>query len=265
MTCRASNIRGLETTDWSQPQRVESVTIPCPAPYQLEFYVDAAGNSPVERWFQELEEVEAYALGSALDGLLQESGPLLCFLRPQYASSLGRGLYEFRLEDVTILGMMARSWNRFLKQLKARANRAGPVHIATLEALQAHYSRLGRELAAERKRLDVTQASLAKTTGIYQAEISRIEHSHPQSSLGLEFVNVDVYEGLNTTDPENLGRTPRGGEDRSHWHDIEVVPGQGGELVDVRLIQRPAVGVVATAQRRAGLAARVGGDHAVGL
>lgn len=92
-------------------------------PYQLEFYVDAAGNSPVERWFQDLDESAAYALGSALDGLLQESGPLLCLLRPQYASSLGRGLYEFRLEDVTegLLRELGKRPRRRLLTLRRKA------------------------------------------------------------------------------------------------------------------------------------------------
>src|SRR5713226_1992178 len=72
-----------------------------PRPYRLAFYLDASGDSPVERWLQQLDPVEAYALGSALDGLLQQSGPLLCVLRPQYASSLGGGLYEFRFQDLT--------------------------------------------------------------------------------------------------------------------------------------------------------------------
>lgn len=70
-------------------------------PYRLAFYVDASGNSPVERWLQQLDPVAAYALGSAMDGLLQQSGPLLCVLRPQYASSLGGGLFEFRFQDLT--------------------------------------------------------------------------------------------------------------------------------------------------------------------
>jgi hypothetical protein len=50
---------------------------------------------------EELDPVAAYALGSAMDGLLQQSGPLLCVLRPQYASSLGGGLFEFRFQDLT--------------------------------------------------------------------------------------------------------------------------------------------------------------------
>lgn len=42
-----------------------------PRPYELEFYVDGDGDSPVERWLRSLQAIEAYALGSALDGLLQ--------------------------------------------------------------------------------------------------------------------------------------------------------------------------------------------------
>jgi len=83
-------------------------------PYRLQFYADANGDSPVERWLQELEPVEAYALGSAMDGLLQQSGPLLCVLRPQYASSLGGGLYEFRFQDLT---------EELLRQLGKKARR----------------------------------------------------------------------------------------------------------------------------------------------
>lgn len=72
-----------------------------PRPYRLEFYEDANGDSPVERWFEELSAVKAYALGSAMDGLLQQTGPDLALLRPQYCSSLGAGLYEFRLQDLS--------------------------------------------------------------------------------------------------------------------------------------------------------------------
>ncbi len=86
-----------------------------PRPYRLAFYVDARGDSPVERWLQELDPVAAYALGSAMDGLLQQSGPLLCVLRPQYASSLGGGLYEFRFQDLT---------EDLLRQLGKKARRS---------------------------------------------------------------------------------------------------------------------------------------------
>lgn len=79
---------------------------------------------------------------------------------------------------------MAQSWNRFMRGMKARARKAGPAHVATLAALQVHYSRLGHELAEERKRLDVSQASLAKTTGIDQAEISRIERDQVDLRMG---------------------------------------------------------------------------------
>jgi len=86
-----------------------------PRPYRLAFYLDARGDSPVERWLEELDPVAAYALGSAMDGLLQQSGPLLCVLRPQYASSLGGGLYEFRFQDLT---------EDLLRQLGKKARRS---------------------------------------------------------------------------------------------------------------------------------------------
>ena len=50
-----------------------------------------------------------------MDGLLQQSGPLLCVLRPQYASSLGGGLYEFRFQDLT---------EDLLRQLGKKARRS---------------------------------------------------------------------------------------------------------------------------------------------
>jgi hypothetical protein len=48
-------------------------------------------------------------------GLLQQSGPLLCVLRPQYASSLGGGLFEFRFQDLT---------EDLLRQLGKKARRS---------------------------------------------------------------------------------------------------------------------------------------------
>jgi hypothetical protein len=77
--------------------------------------VDVRGDSPVERWLQQLDPVAAYALGSAMDGLLQQSGPFLCILRPQYASSLGGGLFEFRFQDLT---------EDLLRQLGKKARRS---------------------------------------------------------------------------------------------------------------------------------------------
>jgi len=50
-----------------------------------------------------------------MDGLLQQSGPLLCVLRPQYASSLGGGLFEFRFQDLT---------EDLLRQLGKKARRS---------------------------------------------------------------------------------------------------------------------------------------------
>jgi hypothetical protein len=64
---------------------------------------------------EELDPVAAYALGSAMDGLLQQSGPLLCVLQPQYASSLGGGLFEFRFQDLT---------EDLLRQLGKKARRS---------------------------------------------------------------------------------------------------------------------------------------------
>ncbi len=48
-----------------------------PRPYTLVFYAEPNGDEPVARWLRELPDVERYALGSAMDGLLQQGGPLL--------------------------------------------------------------------------------------------------------------------------------------------------------------------------------------------
>lgn len=70
---------------------------------------------------------------------------------------------------------MATTWNQFMKNVRAKANAAGPAHVRTLTALAGHYARLGHQLGEERRRLGVSQDALATSTGVDQAEISRIE------------------------------------------------------------------------------------------
>ena len=88
---------------------------------------------------------------------------------------------------------MAKSWTQFVKNLETRAKVAGPTHVQTLRALQQHYRKMGAELAQERKELGLSQESLAKATGIDQAEISRIERDQVDPRLG---TYVRLLEGM---------------------------------------------------------------------
>ena len=58
--------------------------------------------------------------------------------------------------------------------VEAEAAAQGPQAVAELEALRLRFS-LARQLAAQRRALNLTQKQLAHRTGIDQAEISRIE------------------------------------------------------------------------------------------
>ena len=62
----------------------------------------------------------------------------------------------------------------FMAEVEAEAVAEGPEALAELEALRLHFS-LARQLAAQRRALNLTQKQLADRTGIDQAEISRIE------------------------------------------------------------------------------------------
>jgi len=88
---------------------------------------------------------------------------------------------------------MAKTWNQFMKGLQARAKAGGAEHVRTLRALRSHYRRMGQELAEERKKLGMSQERLAKTTGIDQAEISRIERDIVDPRLG---TYVKLLEGV---------------------------------------------------------------------
>jgi predicted transcriptional regulator len=59
--------------------------------------------------------------------------------------------------------------------------------------LFVRYRRMGQELAEERKKLGMSQERLAKTTGIDQAEISRIERDIVDPRLG---TYVKLLEGV---------------------------------------------------------------------
>ncbi|MBX7117102.1 MAG: helix-turn-helix domain-containing protein [Myxococcaceae bacterium] len=70
---------------------------------------------------------------------------------------------------------MAKSWKQFIKGVEAEAQASGAEHNRALRTLRSYYRQLGAELAEERKKLGISQETLAKATGIDQAEISRIE------------------------------------------------------------------------------------------
>ena len=96
-------------------------------------------------------------------------------------------MHKAHIED------MAKTWNQFMKGLEARAKAGGAEHVRTLRALRSHYERMGQELAEERKKLGMSQETLAKATGIHQAEISRIERDIVDPRLG---TYVKLLEGV---------------------------------------------------------------------
>ncbi len=66
------------------------------ATYELEFYEDERGDSPVLRWIrEELTRTQRAALGRAMRDVLQEKGVGVC--GTEFGRHLGKGLFEFRL------------------------------------------------------------------------------------------------------------------------------------------------------------------------
>ncbi len=66
------------------------------------------------------------------------------------------------------------SFEEFWREVEAEARAEGPAAVAQLERT-AHRFRIGGELSVLRHRRQLTQAELAKLTGIDQGEISKIE------------------------------------------------------------------------------------------
>ena len=83
--------------------------------------------------------------------------------------------------------------------------------------LFVRYRRMGQELAEERKKLGMSQERLAKTTGIDQAEISRIERDIVDPRLG---TYVKLLEGV------GLDRIPRREQSGSPRAPMGVSTGQ---------------------------------------
>ena len=69
---------------------------PSVATYELEFYEDENGDTPVLRWLrEELTPTKRRALGHAMNEVLQRLGVGVC--ATEFGKQLGGGLFEFRL------------------------------------------------------------------------------------------------------------------------------------------------------------------------
>jgi DNA-binding XRE family transcriptional regulator len=69
---------------------------------------------------------------------------------------------------------VSNKFSEFLEEIEAEARAAGPEALSELAAFDERY-RLAHELMVRRRQAGLTQAKLAKLTGIGQADISRIE------------------------------------------------------------------------------------------
>jgi phage-related protein len=71
-----------------------------PAPYEIEFYADDAGEVPALRWIKEdLSPTKRRALGMAMNEVLQRHGVQVVGER-SWGRQLGRGLFEFRVDRI---------------------------------------------------------------------------------------------------------------------------------------------------------------------
>jgi hypothetical protein len=66
-----------------------------PAKWKIEFYEDAQGRRPVEKWIDGLNDQKAQAVLVALQEVLAVNGVTLA--SGAWLKSLGKGLYEFRI------------------------------------------------------------------------------------------------------------------------------------------------------------------------
>jgi len=80
---------------------------PSVAAYELEFYEDENGDTPVLRWLrEELTPTKRRALGHAMNEVLQRLGVGVC--ATEFGKQLGGGLFEFRLRrdlrEIAVVG-----------------------------------------------------------------------------------------------------------------------------------------------------------------
>jgi XRE family transcriptional regulator, regulator of sulfur utilization len=80
-------------------------------------------------------------------------------------------------------GAMGKRFDDFFKEIEAEAQAEGPAAVAELASFDERY-RLAQALMARRRQLGLTQAVLAKRTGIAQADISRIEGGRANPTIG---------------------------------------------------------------------------------
>jgi len=73
-------------------------------------------------------------------------------------------------------------FNDFLEEIREEARAEGPEAEAELAFFEERY-RLARELMVRRRQLKLTQARLAKKSGVGQAEISKIESGRSNPTL----------------------------------------------------------------------------------
>ena len=64
-------------------------------PWSAEFYEDSHGRMPVKRWMDKLPNVQAAAMGVAVERILQPRG--LDLVGTPWLRPLGDGLFEFRV------------------------------------------------------------------------------------------------------------------------------------------------------------------------
>jgi phage-related protein len=73
---------------------VESPNVP---PYEIEFCEDDAGHEPALAFMRSLSPVKRRAIGVAINEFLAYLGPDV--VRTDFGKNLGRGLYEFRVDQ----------------------------------------------------------------------------------------------------------------------------------------------------------------------
>ena len=77
---------------------------------------------------------------------------------------------------------MSNMFSEFLEEIEAEARAEGPAALAELAAFDQRY-RLAHELMVRRREAGLTQAQLARLTGLGQADISRIESGRANPTL----------------------------------------------------------------------------------
>jgi transcriptional regulator with XRE-family HTH domain len=77
---------------------------------------------------------------------------------------------------------MGNKLSEFLAEIEAEARAEGPAAVAELAAFDERY-RLAHQLVARRRELGLTQAKLARLTGVGQADISRMEGGRANPTL----------------------------------------------------------------------------------